>query len=355
MSPCPWSVDDEYVVQRAIKLAEALEFDTLLEYLRSLRSHIAAVCGDPQQRLLPLCLQKEILSSQVWDETVTEVWHEADWIEHNQIPVDAWEIRSAKSGWKVIELLVKRGVSKSHVFRTAAIYGDVDVLEAVCARKWHEEPSVECSDVPMSLPYPPGGYISPREAYLTILEAAAAGGNALEVFKWLARSRDTYFPEYAQVPRKGNELIFRMDKFCFVFSLVLRMEDIDAAAYIMDHPRALGLVYNGTEREYVIDSAKAVAIKSLNFLCDRYGLERVTRYVREGLHDDDQDPAFLDPEVYDEIETWLNDVSPEPKVSATKEHLMNAMETLDEHAQQLPTGAYLKIVNELQEIYKNQK
>ena len=346
MSPCPWSVDDENVVQRAIKLAEALEFDTLLEYLRSLRSHIAAVCGDPQQRLLPLCLQKEILSS-------------------NQIPVDAWEIRSAKSGWKVIELLVKRGVSKSHVFRTAAIYGDVDVLEAACARKWHEEPSVECSDVPRSLPYPPGGYISRHVAYL-ILEAAAAGGNALEVFKWLARSRDTYFPEYAQVPQKGDELIFRMDKFCHVFTLVLQKEDIDAAAYIMDHPHALGLVYNGTDREYVIESAKVGAIKSLNFLCDRYGRVCVTRYVREGLHGvmepwmDDQDPAYriddLDPEDYDEIETWLNDVSPEPKVvSATKEHLMNAMETLDEHAQQLPTGAYLKIVNELQEIYKNQK
>ena len=332
MSPCPWSVDDENVVQRAIKLAEALEFDTLLEYLRSLRSHIAAVCGDPQQRLLPLCLQKEILSS-------------------NQIPVDAWEIRSAKSGWKVIELLVKRGVSKSHVFRTAAIYGDVDVLEAACARKWHEEPSVECSDVPRSLPYPPGGYISRHVAYL-ILEAAAAGGNALEVFKWLARSRDTYFPEYAQVPQKGDELIFRMDKFVLVFSIVLQKEDIDAAAYIMDHPRALGLVYNGTEREYVIESANVGAIKSLNFLCDRYGLERVTRYVREGLLDD---LSHLSHEDYDEIETWLNDVSPEPKVSATKEHLMNAMETLDEHAQQLPTGAYLKIVNELQEIYKNQK
>ena len=330
MSPCPWSVDDENVVQRAIKLAEALEFDTLLEYLRDngrnarLGEHIRWSNG----RLLPLCVRKEILSSHVWDE-----------IEHNQILVDAWEIRSAKSGWKVIEFLVEHGANKRHVFRKAAKYGDVDVLEAACARKWHDD----------------GG-----DTYCDILEAAAKGGNgALEVFKWLARSRDAYFPEYAQVPRKGNELILRMEKFCFVFSLVLRMEDIDAAAYIMDHPRDLGLMYNGTDREYVIDSAKAVAIKSLNFLCDRYGLERVTRYVREGLHDDDQDPddqdPFLDPELYDEIETWLNDVSPEPKVSATKEHLMNAMETLDEHAQQLPTGAYLKIVNELQEIYKNQK
>jgi hypothetical protein len=347
----PWSVDAENIVQHAISLAEAFEFDKLLEYFE-LRSHIAAVCQDPQQRLLPSCLREE-----------------GNWIVHNQIPV-AWEIRSAKSGWKVIEFLVKCGLGKNDVFWTAAKYGDVDVLEAACARKWHEEPSVDVfSDgtldgmfrwnVPISLPYPPGGYISPHTAYLTILEAAAVGGNALEVFKWLARSRDTYFPEYAQVPQKGDELIFRMDKFCLVFTVVLRNEDIDAAAYIMDMPDALGLVYNGTEREYVIDSAKAVAIKSLNFLCDRYGLEKVTKYVREGLHDDDQDPAYriddLDPEDYDEIETWLNDVSPEPKVSATKEHLMKAMETLDEHAQQLPTGAYLKIVNELQEIYKNQK
>lgn len=346
----PWSVDDENVVQHAINLAEAFEFDTLLEYLRSLFCHIAAVCGDPQQRLLPLCLQKEILSSEG---------------ERNL----AWETRSAKSGWKVIEFLVKRGVDRNSVFWQAALYGDVDVLEAACARKWHEEPSVECSDVPMRLPYPPGGYISPHTAYLTILEGAAAGGNALEVFKWLARSRDTYFPEYAQVPQKGDERILRMEKFVLVFTLVLQKEDIDAAAYIMDHPRDLGLVYNGTEREYVIESAKVGAIKSLNFLCDRYGLERVTRFVREGLHGvmeqwmDDQDRDRyciddLDPEDYDEIEAWLNDVSPEPKVvkvSATKEHLMNAMETLDEHAQQLPTGAYLKIVNELQEIYKTQK
>jgi len=40
-------------------------------------------------------------------------------------------------------------------------------------------------------------------------------------------------------------------------------------------------------------------------------------------------------------------------VSTTaKEHLMNAMTTLDENKQLIAEGDFLKIVNELQEVYR---
>jgi hypothetical protein len=197
------------------------------------------------------------------------------------------------------------------------------------------------------------------DLYCDILSAVADEGNALEVFQWLAKSKDTYFfrPGIA-TGRNFNRL---QSEFSSVLSSVLRNEDIDAAAYMMDMPRALGYSANrmsdDARRHYVIESANACSIKSLDFLCDRWGPEMVTNYVRDMFYfersPDGED--WVEPSIYDdcreEIETWLHDRAKVVSTTA-KEHLMNAMTTLDENKQLIAEGDFLKIVNELQEVYR---
>ena len=226
---------------------------------------------------------------------------------------------------------------------------DVVALEAACARNWHD-----IKDVLYDYEAGKGR----GDLYCDILSAVANEGNALEVFQWLAKSKDTYFfrPGIA-IGWNFNRL---QSEFSSVLSSVLRKEDIDAAKYMMDVPHALGYSANrmsdDARRHYVIESANARSIKSLDFLCGRWGLDLVTDYVREGLEvavsSDGREwiePDFpINDDCRDEIETWLND-----KVSGTaKEHLMNAMATLDENKQQLAEMEYLKIVNELHKVYK---
>ena len=55
--------------------------------------------------------------------------------------------------------------------------------EAACARNWHGRDVL----------YDPISGRGRGDMYCDILQGAADGGNALEVFKWLAKSKDTYF------------------------------------------------------------------------------------------------------------------------------------------------------------------
>ena len=339
-------------VQHAFKLAEASEFDTLLEYMRlygvgGVTEWLTALCTTNfiarEESFLGLCVRKEAA-------------HKGE----------EWKRRSAKSGWKVIELLIEQTspLYAQDVFWNAAKHGDVGVLEAACARNWH----IGGRDVL----YDPISGRGRGDMYCDILQGAGDGGNALEVFKWLAKSKDTYFfrrgdippHEWTGIPEDAAYANRLQNEFSSVLSSVLRNEDIDAATYIMDVPHALGYDYDcanrmsdDARRHYVTESANARSIKSLDFLCGRWGLDLVTDYVREGLEEvgvssDGEEwiePDFpINDDCRDEIETWLND-----KVSGTaKEHLMNAMATLDENKQQLAEMEYLKIVNELHKVYK---
>ena len=186
------------------------------------------------------------------------------------VQVNEWEIRSAKSGWKVIELLVERyGADKSTLFQVAAHRGDVDVLEAACALVLNEGHT--CCD---------------------ILNAAGAGDDALVVFKWLAKSKDTYFLRNLRNHLRG--LIRLQEEFTTAFgNLCSSCDHRRGTAYMMNEPHALGYYYDRANlmgdderRLYVIEAANGGAIKSLNFLCDRWGLELVTNYVilEKGLY-----------------------------------------------------------------------
>ena len=282
--------------ERAFKLAEEHKFDELLEHLRA---------DDPRYgRLVDTCVRDERL-----------------------LPVCA---RAGVPALEVIELLVEHGAAKRDLFRSAAHNGRVDLLEAVRARGWSDE----CT-------------------YGVVFFAAAEGGDALAVFKWLVNHRATLdsgdhsatigVADHSGLDG-GNWMI---DDYSYGAALhsALANEDIDAAAYLLDHSRDLFVRCSDTEpdKDIVIGVANEGALKSLDFLCERWGVDFVTTSV--DLHE----PASgFDPEYREEIEYWLQQRFKGP----AKEHLMNAMSTLDTVKENLPEGAYLQIVRDLQGAYK---
>ena len=274
--------------ERAFKLAEEHKFDELLEHLR---------VDDPRYgRLVDTCVRDERL-----------------------LHVCA---RAGVPALEVIELLVEHGAAKRHLFQSAAHNGRVDLLEAARARGWSDE----CT-------------------YGVVFFAAAEGGDALAVFKWLVNHRATLDSgDHNGGLGGGNWMI---DDYSYGAALhsALANEDIDAAAYLLDHSRDLFVRCSDTEpdKDIVIGVANEGALKSLDFLCERWGVDFVTTSV--DLHE----PASgFDPEYREEIEYWLQKRFKSP----AKEHLMNAMSTLDTVKENLPEGAYLQIVRDLQGAYK---
>ena len=272
--------------ERALKLAEEHKFDELLEHLR---------VDDPRYgRLVDTCVRDERL-----------------------LHVCA---RAGVPALEVIELLVEHGAAKRDLFRSAAHNGRVDLLEAARARGWSDE----CT-------------------YGVVFFAAAEGGDALAVLKWLVNHRATLDNHNGGLDG-GNWMI---DDYSYGAALhsALANEDIDAAAYLLDHSRDLFVRCSDTEpdKDIVIGVANEGALKSLDFLCERWGVDFVTTSV--DLHE----PASgFDPEYREEIEYWLQKRFKSP----VKEHLMNAMSTLDTVKENLPEGAYLQIVRDLQGAYK---
>ena len=274
--------------ERAFKLAEEHKFDELLEHLR---------VDDPRYgRLVDTCVRDERL-----------------------LPVCA---RAGVPALEVIELLVEHGAAKRDLFRSAAHNGRVDLLEAARARGWSDE----CT-------------------YGVVFFAAAEGGDALAVFKWLVNHRATLDSGDHNGGLDGGNWMIDDYSYGAALHSALANEDIDAAAYLLDHSRDLFVRCSDTEpdKDIVIGVANEGALKSLDFLCERWGVDFVTTSV--DLHE----PASgFDPEYREEIEYWLQKRFKSP----AKEHLMNAMSTLDTVKERLPEGAYLKITSDLQKVYK---
>ena len=274
--------------ERALKLAEERKFDELLEHLRA---------DDPRYgRLIDTCVRDERL-----------------------LPVCA---RAGVPALEVIELLVEHGANKRYVFKSAAHNGQVDLLEAVRARGWSDE----CT-------------------YGDVFFAAAEGGDGLAVFKWLVNHRATLDSGDDYGCLDGGNWIIHDSLYGTALQWTLVNEDIDAAAYLLDHSRDLFVRCSDTEpdKDIVMDVANEGVLKSLDFLCERWGVDFVTTSV--DLHE----PASgFDPEYREEIEYWLQQRFKGP----AKEHLMNAMSTLDTVKENLPEGAYLQIVRDLQGAYK---
>ena len=272
--------------ERAFKLAEERKFDELLEHLR---------VDDPRYgRLVDTCVRDERL-----------------------LHVCA---RAGVPALEVIELLVEHGANKRYVFKSAAHNGQVGLLEAARARGWSDECTY--GDV--------------------FFSAAEGGGDALAVFKWLVNHRAMLDSgdDYGRLD--GGNWIIHDSFYGTALHWTLVNEDIDAAAYLLDNSRDLFVRCPGTEpdKDIVMDVASEGVLKSLDFLCERWGVEFVTTSI--DLH------AGLEPCYRAKIKRWLQKRLKSP----VKEHLMNAMSTLDTVKDRLPEGAFLQIVTSLQGAYK---
>ena len=271
--------------ERALKLAEERKFDELLENLR---------VDDPRYgRLVDTCVRDERL-----------------------LPVCA---RAGVPALEVIELLVEHGANKRYVFKSAAHNGQVDLLEAARARGWSDE----CT-------------------YGDVFFSAAEGGDALAVLKWLVNHRAMLDSGDDYGCLDGGNWIIHDSFYGNALQWTLVNEDIDAAAYLLDHSRDLFVRCSDTEPDkgIVMDVANEGALKSLDFLCERWGVEFVTTSI--DLH------AGFEPCYRAKIKRWLQKRLKSP----VKEHLMNAMSTLDTVKDRLPEGAFLQIVTSLQGAYK---
>ena len=287
--------------ERALKLAEERKFDELLEHLR---------VDDPRYgRLVDTCVRDERL-----------------------LPVCA---RAGVPALDVIELLVEHGASKRDLFRSAAYNSQVDLLEAACVRKWHDD-----------------------DTYPEILTAAADGGAQLgndsavrDVFQWLTIARWKHFGGY----RGYDE-----DALCMLveaFTDVLRGECVSAGDFIMNNVEYLGfdestLKWKGISLNIVEILVEDGAVKSLDFLCKRFG-EDILRIVEHVIEHGSSVDFYNTGTGWEwarhtEIERWLK----AKRIKDHKHHLMNAMATLDTVKDRLPEGAFLQIVTSLQGAYK---
>ncbi len=271
--------------ERSVQLAEEHKFDELLEHLR---------VDDPRYgRLVDTCVRDTRL-----------------------LPVCA---RAGVPALDVIELLVEHGANKRYVFKSAAHNGQVDLLEAARARGW-----------------------SDMATYGDVFFSAAEGGDGLAVFKWLVNHRATLDSgdDYGRLD--GGNWIIHDSFYGTALHWTLINEDIDAAAYLLEHSRDLFVRCSGTEpdKDIVMDVANKGAFKSLDFLCERWGADFVTTSI--DLH------AGFEPCYRAKIKRWLQ----KRLKSSVKEHLMNAMSTLDMVKEHLPEGAFLQIAASLQGAYK---
>jgi len=331
--------------QRALKnLAVEGKFDELLEHLRAddprcgwLGGRVADTCVH-DGRLLPVCA------------------------------------RAGVPALEVIELLVERGADPRIVFQSAARVGQVELLEAACERNWHGE-----------------------HTFHEIFEAAVNGAsnvlnhvlNVLNVFQWLTVvAREKYFGGNMlqdSVPERNPTRDERRPKdlLLYAFEDVLVGECFEAADYLMHHtgPTCFGLANAGRmcydedgDNSFLDDLIQHVLLKNartecLDFLCTRFDKDHVVETVYGYLqanNDPDRRDYYWTDAYWDDVVRWYQvfereraevgrqlwvmsgDAPPHPG----REHLMNAMATLDTVKERLPEGAYLKITSNLQKVYE---
>jgi len=315
---------------RALKLAFEWKFDDLLEHLRADDPGRDACARDEQ--LLKVCAG------------------------------------AGTPALDVIDLLVERGAETRIVFETAACYANVEFLEAACARNWHGE-----------------------HTHREIFRAAARGAgesNVLNVFQWLTVvAREKYFggnmlqdsvPERARHGERREE-----DLLLDVFEDVLVGGCFDAADYLMHHTAELGFGLANAGRmcydedgdnSFLDDLIQLVLYENartecLDFLCTRFDknhvVETVHGYLQANNDPDGRDHYWTDA-YWDDVVRWyyhrseLEEVGRQlyamsgdvQSTTPGREHLKNAMATLDGVKELLPEGEYLKIVSDLQKVYE---
>jgi hypothetical protein len=145
--------------------------------------------------------------------------------------------------------------------------------------------------------------------------------------------KDTYF--------HGD--VINEEDFQMALSNALQNEYIDAAACLLDNHVDFGLPeLTVDKREEIEYTANEGAARSLDFLCQRWGVEFVTNAVREALRDD------FEPYYEDEIRRWLR----KRTKSTVTVHLERAMSLIDEVKETVPEGTYIAICAEIGKAHK---
>ena len=171
------------------------------------------------------------------------------------------------------------GASKGYVFRRLAYNGRVDLLEALCTRGWSDD----CT-------------------YGDVFFAATDGGDALAVLKWLVNNRATLDSGL----EGGNWLIWETG-YAIALAMALTNEDVDSAAYLMDHSHDLFVRGSGTDpnHDLVFEVMNEGSFGSLEFLCERWGVEFMTKSVRKWLRKRTVDGGVFQPRQRAELKRWL--------------------------------------------------
>ena len=226
-----------------------------------------------------------------------------------------------------IDLLVEAGAHTGTVIHMAAARGHVDLLQVAYERGYHNRNSISN---PFSKPFGMG----PLLYYATGVYNEGTETSALKVLRWGLEVKDTYF--------HGGDVTDEQD-FQMALSNTLQNEYIDAAACLLDNHVDFGLPeLTVDKREEIEYTANEGAVRSLDFLCQRWGVEFVTNTVREALRDD------FEPYYEDEIRRWLR----KRTKSTVTVHLERAMSLIDEHKETLPEGAYIGICAEIGKAHK---
>jgi hypothetical protein len=151
--------------------------------------------------------------------------------------------------------------------------------------------------------------------------------SVLKVLRWGLEVKDTYFGDVI------NEEDFQM-----ALSNALQNEYIDVAACLLDNHVDFGLpelTVAVDKREEIKYTANEGAVRSLDFLCQRWGVEFVTNTVREALRDD------FEPYYEDEIRRWLRKRT--RSTVTVRDHAQSVQQLIDEDTQQLSDGLYMKL------------
>ena len=170
------------------------------------------------------------------------------------------------------------GASKGYVFRRLAYNGRVDLLEALCTRGWSDD----CT-------------------YGDVFFAATDGGDGLAVLKWLVRNRATLDS------LEGGNWLIHQTGYDIAFTMALTNEDVDSAAYLMDHSHDLFVRGSHTDpnHELVFEVMNEGAFESLEFLCERWGVEFMTKSVEKWLRKRTVDGGVFQPRQRAELKRWL--------------------------------------------------
>jgi hypothetical protein len=141
--------------------------------------------------------------------------------------------------------------------------------------------------------------------------AATDGGgsqrSATEVLKWLVNNRAKLDSGDDDLDSEGGNWLIHQTGYDIALTMALANEDIDAAAYLMDHSHDLFVRGSHTDpnHELVFEVMNEGTFESLEFLCERWGAEFMIKSVEKWLRKRTVDGGVFQPRQRAELKRWL--------------------------------------------------